>query len=125
MTAAARRAPGPSQKTRDKAARLWADGRVTVDIAEPDGPSNGPTYLALVRGESNCYAAVCGPPDGTWRCPCQSYVVCSHLMACWIGLAETVPLPQWEAVWAPTVAGRLREDHPEITATYPDPTQEA
>lgn len=124
MTAPARRAAGPSQRTRDKADRLWEAGRVTVDIAEPYGPNGGPTYLALVRGESNCYAVTCGPPDGTWRCPCQSYVVCSHLLACWAGLrADPETAADWDGVWAPSMTARLAEDHPEILATYPDPEE--
>lgn len=117
-----------TQKTRDKAGRIWDEGRVCVDIAEPHGPSGGPTYLALVRGETNSYAVTCGP-DGAWRCPCQSYVVCSHLMACWIGLdADPAEDPRgaaaWAAVWAPLVARRLAEDRPEIVAVFPEPDQE-
>ena len=102
-----------SLKTRLKAGRLWADGRVTIDIYEPAGPNGGPSFMALVRGDTNGYAVTCGP-DSVWRCPCQSFVTCSHLAACWIGLELTLledgRWSEWHEVWEPTVAARLAAD---------------
>jgi hypothetical protein len=100
----------PSRATAEKGIRLWDEGRVAVGIVEPDGPS-GPSYLALVRGDSNSYAVTCGP-HSAWRCPCRASVVCAHLLACWRGLMLRADWPQWR----PSVGARLNpelNDHEE------------